>query len=1069
MGWTIATLSSGKRARKEFSNARDITDWRDTHIRFEETQPLRDESITLDALRDVLREINSPPYPNAFLLPGRPINPHDGDYPLDGAYWTDCASNQHQLDLDFTSDLIAQDSSLHERSEVALEALPFLRGVARLETFSSGAGLPMVGKKDYPKRLNMRVWVQTDRPYTLAELAHYYQPWIEAELVDGAMFQANRRCYVQHPHLFNTANRLGNAEWCRLIEGEPLNVSKLNSAYKKPISSYKKPVSLDNKPQFDSREVKSMKKLIRNTSRDKLPSLLSELAEAGKLEGNRNALFPWLFDREAFFNSGDCALLIAQILEDPKVCGDRQSWLKSGAKWASTKILNQLRQDAQVWAAKNPERVYRFDEIDLAKRDWTELRTLRAAAIKSGCGTNKTKGVIYELVEWAKETNQSVLIVTPFVAVTEEIAEAVDIRHYHSLGSKREQREQALTSSIRIATCSPSLQLFEKLGDTPEFDIVVIDEASIVFRGIGDPETSWRYMNWLFKLCDKSKHVYAFDADLDEYTLWCLQQIENFQPEQFSLYLNSADYGRDYGVSLFDNYEAILGDLISTLNAGKRVAVALDVKDEFGAITGFGKFLEKHCPNTVFRGFDSKTVTPELKTDADRVISEWLKDGMNCLAVSPWAAVGWDYLHDDEIFDEVFVIGTVGFLEATRVWQWIRRFRLTRTAKIHLGHRTELPFSDDVEKTILREKRRIASNREDAWKVATKQRLKLDKANPTWWFRELLKDKGANLNIIVDSDSEETPLTDDLKETRKAVKKAIAREISESEEARRILSNFQTLSPFGFIKAQSATDAELLALKKRTERIDERQAKRTCEILYWDEDERREADEREILPYNVILGRFFDAAWLVIGELVDIDRFPTIAHWYSEPESGPIYGMFDEIDFKPIQAVLKTHYWSLKDSMPSLGRDCVSEPQRVLRPLATDLDLSFTTKKDHEIPGEMNVSAKEARNALWKHYEQTKETGFNPRLKVAPKLAWCVQHCLGKQRRNEPLCFEEQQFLLSRPTSFVIQRKKFVSSLWLYEMKRARDAIEDKAGFARNHTEYCGCDWCKEQRRSLAV
>ena len=130
MGW-IRYLSSGKRARKEFSNARDSTDWRDTHIRFEDTQPLRDESITLDALRDVLREINSPPYPNAFLLPGRPINPHDGDYPLDGAYWTDCASNQHQLDLDFTSDLIAQDSSLHERSEVALEALPFLRRVAR--------------------------------------------------------------------------------------------------------------------------------------------------------------------------------------------------------------------------------------------------------------------------------------------------------------------------------------------------------------------------------------------------------------------------------------------------------------------------------------------------------------------------------------------------------------------------------------------------------------------------------------------------------------------------------------------------------------------------------------------------------------------------------------------------------------------------------------------------------------------------------------------------------------------------------------------------------------------------
>ena len=83
-------------------------------------------------------------------------------------------------------------------------------------------------------------------------------------------------------------------------------------------------------------------------------------------------------------------------------------------------------------AAKNPHRVIRFDEIDLAKRDWEELKNLRSAAVKSGCVINKTKGVIYQLVEWAKQTGQSVLIITPFIAVTEEIAEAVDIRHYHS-------------------------------------------------------------------------------------------------------------------------------------------------------------------------------------------------------------------------------------------------------------------------------------------------------------------------------------------------------------------------------------------------------------------------------------------------------------------------------------------------------------------------------------------------------------------------------------------------------------------------------------------------------------
>ena len=58
------------------------------------------------------------------------------------------------------------------------------------------------------------------------------------------------------------------------------------------------------------------------------------------------------------------------------------------------------------------------------------------------------------------------------------------------------------------------------------------------------------------------------------------------------------------------------------------MALALDVKDSNGAIRGFGKFLEHYCPNIVFRGYDAQTVTTELKTDADRIISEWLKDGL---------------------------------------------------------------------------------------------------------------------------------------------------------------------------------------------------------------------------------------------------------------------------------------------------------------------------------------------------------------------------------------------------------------------------------------------------------
>ena len=187
----------------------------------------------------------------------------------------------------------------------------------------------MVCKKNYPKRLNLRVWVQTDRPYTGEELSHYYAEWIQAGYVDGGLFQPNRRCYVQHPKLINTPCALEGAEWIHCYEGEPLKVSNLNSSYKKINSSNKTSKISNKKRDTDPKEVALMKETIKDSNREALPKLLEEWAETGVLDGNRNALFPWLFQREAFFYSGDTARLAMMLEERPAVLGDRQRWLKS--------------------------------------------------------------------------------------------------------------------------------------------------------------------------------------------------------------------------------------------------------------------------------------------------------------------------------------------------------------------------------------------------------------------------------------------------------------------------------------------------------------------------------------------------------------------------------------------------------------------------------------------------------------------------------------------------------------------------------------------------------------------
>ena len=121
------------------------------------------------------------------------------------------------------------------------------------------------------------------------------------------------------------------------------------------------------------------------------------------------------------------------------------------------------------------------------------------------------------------------------------------------------------------------------------------------------------------------------------------------------------------------------------------------------------------------------------------------------------------------------------------------------------------------------------------------------------------------------------------------------------------------------------------------------------------------------------------------------------------------------------------------------------EPQRILRPFAQSLDLSFATKKNADLPDEYkDVGAKEARDALFELYDAAKPNGYNQRAKLTPKLRFCVSHILKKQKQGETLDLQERVFMASRPQSFVIRRKKFVHKKWVETMERTRNEIEDK-------------------------
>ena len=122
--------------------------------------------------------------------------------------------------------------------------------------------------------------------------------------------------------------------------------------------------------------------------------------------------------------------------------------IKTSNTWLNgreSERLRLLKQDAEGFRNSHYSSIHNFHEIDLAKRDWSNILDDRAVAIRSCMGTNKTKGVIYDLVKRAKAEDKSVLIITPLVAVTEQIAKDVGIAHYHTYGTGRDQKKQCLS------------------------------------------------------------------------------------------------------------------------------------------------------------------------------------------------------------------------------------------------------------------------------------------------------------------------------------------------------------------------------------------------------------------------------------------------------------------------------------------------------------------------------------------------------------------------------------------------------------------------------------------------
>ena len=1079
MGWTIVQPSpSHIEARKVVSSGYDVSNFAFSQVNTADEQPLQNEELlSLPALYALLKEVDRDE-DNCFLMRGKPVGQNeDLSYGLTDSHWIDCSSKQFQLDLDNETDLLNQDASLDERVAVALEELPFLNNCRFIAQLSSSAGLGIVKKgvkeEDKSKKYCLRLWVETDKGYSCAELHHHLEPF--SSVIDLSMYEPTRRHYIMRGHCVETYNALKDEPHLKYYDGEALSLQEISGNIKEIARKKTKDSSLKaHKPQ---KKTGKAWQTLYSTNRKDLVLELEKDAKNGELYGIRNELFSELFRREALFNSGDCALLIDEMLNSPALMGDRdEKNLQDWAKLSGKKALSILKQDAEAFRNSHYSSIHNFHEIDLQKRDWSNLLDHRAIAIRSCMGTNKTKGVIYDLVKKAKAEGKSVLIVTPLIAVTLQIAEEVGIAHYLSYGEAPEQKKSIFREAFHLAVCYQSLKLYDEMGIIPKFDIVIVDEASQVFRSWNDPTQFSESINMLFNILDKSKNAIILDADIDdELCLWGLSRIANFSAETSALYYNSASYLKGYEIAIEDNYGRTLEKLVNSVNSGQRVAVFTSYGDDCGTLSALGSFITEKTKKKV-KAFDSNTVTrtaPELKTHPNMTISTWIKENeLDCLLVSSWAACGWDYRVKGFDFDEVFVLSTGAFFSAQKIKQMLRRMRMTRKASVYLNNREDAAFKNQTFNAIQSEKGIYESEmtRNDAWQVKAYQAHKMDLVNVPWLLEELLKEGGAIVDKVESTEAEleaGSVILDEWKKHKKEAEKSFKdRNNSSREQMQQIISNFKEVAPHAFlgIDIDDITNAQYQALVNRNKNIDSKKAQRLCRLWSMDEEEAKLEDEHHILQFNVLQARLFHALWFEMQAFVDCPSYISFAHWMTDPSSKEIYGDFKTLNTGSLK-LTRSNLEALKKDFANIPANALTEPNRILRPLFEGFDLTFVSKTEMDKEAkEDRISAKEAEKSLVAHYKETKEPFFPAKGKVTRRKMWCLNNIKGKQHAHKNLSEHERIFLMTRPKSFVIRKKKFVSDVWLKEMTKARQVLDDKSGLEENHTAYCLCLHCKVRR-----
>ena len=454
----------------------------------------------------------------------------------------------------------------------------------------------------------------------------------------------------------------------------------------------------------------------------------------------------------------------------------------------------------------------------------------RIVCIKSGCGTNKTKGLTKRIIKrlmrkkgYKTAIYISLLKATIKPASADISSDEVVFTYYEAAGSDRTVKEELMRAQDYLATTNKSLDCLIENGRLKPFDLVIIDESEKVLM---DCVSNYAEHSHLYALCNAARTLVMLDADAtDDITGWFAKEVSDASTDHKSILalINGKDWmghpTKPHNVYELREQKDYIDIIEKGLAQGKRIFLHVGFKDsdEKRRISALVRHFSFLFPDKQIYGFDSETIKtePGLRNSAeDWIDNKIATTGLDLLIHSPWSKIGWDFLSEkeDNVFD--FSVGAYPnkTVSAADIAQHLRRMRLTRvhyvwidwkTTRTHGNKNSSFAEKRELEKAfrdnLLADEYGLSAMRSQGipidhtteMKERVRRRTLIEKSNIRKAFELICKDRGAVFHSNYTTDRKEEGITHLLIEYGKKEHKRKAREAYDDRIRRsQVLENF---------------------------------------------------------------------------------------------------------------------------------------------------------------------------------------------------------------------------------------------------------------------------------------